>query len=62
MENCGDYFKTVKYLYEHGKLGKVLFPAHHKAPSLYRNIGGSNFDYLDYPDIKKKIILKNWHK
>ena len=58
----GDYYKVVKYLLKHGKLGKVLFPAHYKASSLYRQIGGTYFDYLDYPDIKKKIQLKNWHK
>ena len=58
----GDYFKTVRYLNEQGKLGKVLFPAHYKASSLYKRLGGSFFDYLDYPDIKKKIELKNWHK
>lgn len=54
----GDYYRTVKYLLAKGKLGKVLFPAHHKASSLYRQIGGTYFDYLDYPDIKKKIALQ----
>lgn len=57
----GDYYKTVKYLLDKGKLGKVLFPAHRKASSLYRqNISGTYYDYLDYPDIKKKIELKGW--
>lgn len=56
----GDYYKTIKYLHNQGKLGKVLFPAHRKASSLYRQIGGTYFDYLDYPDVKKKIELKNW--
>lgn len=59
----GDYYKTVKYLLDNRKLGKVLFPARRKASSLYRqNIGGAYYDYLDYPDIKKKIQLEKWHK
>ena len=53
----GDYFKTVKYLHEHGKLGKVLFPAHHKASSLYRRLGNQYYDYLDNQGIKNKIKL-----
>lgn len=57
----GDYYKTVKYLLDHGKLGKLLFPAHHKASSLYRQIGGTYYDYLDSPDIKKKIKLAGWN-
>lgn len=57
----GDYYKTIKYLHDKGKLGKVLFPAHRKASSLYhQNISGTYYDYLDYPDIKKKIELKGW--
>ena len=57
----GDYYKTVKYLLDQGKLGKVLFPARRKASSLYRqNISGAYYDYLDHPDIKQKIGLKNW--
>ena len=56
----GDYYKTMKYLYEQGKLGKILFPAHRRASSLYRKLGGTYLDYLDYPDIKKKIELKGW--
>lgn len=54
----GDYFRTIKYLYDHNKLGKVLFPAHHKASSLYRQLGGSYYDYLDSPDIRRKIEFK----
>ena len=59
----GDYYKTVKYLLDQGKLGKILFPAHKKASSLYRrNISGSYYDYIDYHYIKRKIQLKNLHK
>ncbi len=55
----GDYYKTVKYLYDQGKLGKVLFPAHHKASSLYHQLGRSCFDFLDCPGIRKKIEYKS---
>lgn len=53
----GDYYRTVKYLLEQGRLGKVLLPAHGKASSLYRRIGNNNYDYLDKPDIRRKIEL-----
>ena len=40
---------------------KVLFPSRRKASSLYRqNISGTYYDYLDYPDIRKKIELAGW--
>ena len=56
----GDYYKTVKYLKEQGKLGKILFPARGKASSLYRQLGnGGDYDYLDNPGIRNKIELKN---
>ena len=58
----GDYYKTIKYLAEQNKLGKILFPAHRKASSLYKRLGGTYFDYLDYPDSRKKIELCSWHK
>lgn len=55
----GDYYKTVRYLRNQGKLGKVLFPARHKASSLYRQLGNAYYSYLDYPGIRKKIELKS---
>lgn len=58
----GDYYKTIKYLKEQEKLGKVLFPAHRNASSLYRQIGNAYYDYLDNPGVRRKIELKNWHK
>jgi len=54
----GDYYKTVDYLNEQGKLGKVLLPSHKNASSLYRRLNNSNFDYLDNPDLKRKIEYK----
>ena len=53
----GDYYKTVEYLASKDKLGKVLFPAHHKASSLYRRLGNQYYDYLDNQGIKNKIKL-----
>ena len=44
------------------KLGKILFPAHRKASSLYKRLGGTYYDYLDSKDVKKKIKLSGWHK
>ncbi len=55
----GDYYKTVKYLNKQGKLGKVLFPAHGKASSLYRQLGNNYYDFLDKREIREKIELKN---
>ncbi len=54
----GDYYKTIKYLYSKDKLGKVLFPAQRKSSSLYRQLGNSYYDYLDWPGIREKIELK----
>ena len=54
----GDYYKTVRYLVDKGKFGKVLFPARKNASSLYRKIGNAYYDYLDKADLRKKIELK----
>lgn len=54
----GDYFKTTNYLKKHGKLGKVLFPTHERASSLYRKLGNDYYDYLDWTTVKDKIELK----
>ena len=48
----------VEFLRDDNKLGKVLFPAKDKASSLYRQIEAKYRDYLDKPDIKKKIAYK----
>ena len=54
----GDYYKTVRYLRDQGKLGKILFPARDKASSLYRQIGNAHYDYLDSVGVRQKIELK----
>ena len=58
----GDYYKTIDYLREQDKLGKVLLPSHKNASSLYRRLNNSNFDYLDNPDLKRKIEYKKKRK
>lgn len=54
----GDYFKTVKYLCDNNRLGKVLFPARDKASFLYHKLDNSYYDYLDCSDVKRKIMLQ----
>ena len=51
----GDYKKMVDYLMKKGKFGKMLFPNKKFASSLYNNLGGEHFDYLESVDIKNKI-------
>lgn len=55
----GDYYKTAKYLRDQGKLGKVLFPAQHKASSLCRQLGNAYYGYLDWPGVREKIKLED---
>ncbi|MCX6820153.1 MAG: NYN domain-containing protein [Candidatus Adlerbacteria bacterium] len=51
----GDYKRLVDYLVKKGKFGKMLFPNKEFASSLYKNLGGEYFDYLESPDVKAKI-------
>ncbi len=57
----GDYKRLVDFLIKKGKFGKILFPNGAYASSLYKGLGGEYFDYLDNPDIKKKICLIEHH-
>ena len=54
-----DYYKTILYLRNKGKLGKIIFPARESASLLYRQIGAEYFDYLDKPEIRRKIESTN---
>ena len=54
----GDYFKMVQFLIEEDKLCKILMPVKNSSSSLYRQIPAKYRDYLDKPEIKKKIELK----
>ena len=51
----GDYFKMVKYLIAKDKLAKVLAPNKKSMSSLYRPFTPKYTDFLDRPDIKRKI-------
>lgn len=59
----GDYKRLVDFLIKKGKFGKMLFPNGTYASSLYDSLGGEYFDYLDNPDVKKKICYNapHWH-
>ena len=51
----GDYFKMVRYLIDKGRLAKVLAPNKKSMSSLYRPFTPMYTDFLDRPDIKRKI-------
>jgi len=51
----GDYKKLVNFLLKMELFKKILFPNKEFASSLYNNIGGEYFSYLEDKDIKKKI-------
>lgn len=51
----GDYKKMVDYLIARNKLKKILFPNKKAASSLYRRLAPHYFDYLEHPDLQKKI-------
>lgn len=51
----GDYFKMVKYLVDKRRFLKVLAPNKKSTSSLYRPFMPRYVDFLDRPDIKRKI-------
>lgn len=55
----GDYRKLVDYLLKKGRFGKMLFPNEKYASSLYTSLGREYFDYLEAPDVKKKIVYQS---
>lgn len=54
----GDYFKMVKYLVSKGRFAKVLAPNKKSMSSLYRPFTPKFTDFLDRPDIKRKIAKR----
>jgi uncharacterized LabA/DUF88 family protein len=58
----GDYFKMVKYLVEKRKFAKLLAPNYKSMSSLYRPFTPKYTDFLDRPDIKRKIELAKKRK
>ncbi|MCL2807434.1 MAG: NYN domain-containing protein [Coriobacteriia bacterium] len=53
----GDYIKMVKYLVKKDRLEKVLAPNRKSMSSLYKPLTPKYVDFLDSPDIKRKIVL-----
>ena len=51
----GDYKKLVDFLIKRNRFGKILFPNKMFASSLYKELGGEFFDYLDSKDVRAKI-------
>jgi uncharacterized LabA/DUF88 family protein len=51
----GDYKKVVDYLVRKEKFEKILFPNKKFASSLYKKLTVKYFDYLNQPEVKKKI-------
>lgn len=51
----GDYFRTISYVFELGKLEKVLLPSHKNASSLYKRLPEKVKAYIDTPAVKEKI-------
>lgn len=51
----GDYYRTIKYLRDMGKLEKVLLPSHKNASSLYKELSDEYRVYLDSNSIRQKL-------
>lgn len=58
----GDYFKMVNYLIKKDKFAKLLAPNKKSMSSLYRSITPKYTDFLDRPELKRKIEYKNRRK
>lgn len=54
----GDYKMLVDFLIEENRFAKILFPNKKFASSLYKQIRGKYFDYLESPAIRDKIAKK----
>lgn len=53
----GDYKTLVDFLIEEHKFEKILFPDSRFASSLYKKLGRQFYDYLDSPDVRRKIEM-----
>lgn len=54
----GDYYKMVRYLISKDRFKKLLAPNKKSMSSLYRSITPQYSDFLDRPDIQKKIAFR----
>jgi len=55
----GDYSRMVKFLIQEQRFAILLVPGRSNMSSLYKQIPDIYRDFLDRPDIKKKIAHKN---
>lgn len=55
ISNDGDYRQLVDFLIEEDKFLKILHPSQKFASSLYKKLGSEYYDFLDRPDIKKRL-------
>lgn len=51
----GDYYRTIKYLADQGKLEKVILPSHKNASSLYKRLTDKYRVYIDTKASKVKF-------
>lgn len=51
----GDYYRTVSYLNDNGKLACVILPSRNGASSLYKKLTDEKRIYFDNESIKRKI-------
>ncbi|HBT96002.1 MAG TPA: hypothetical protein DEB24_08025 [Coriobacteriia bacterium] len=54
----GDYKRMVDYLISKGRFSKLLIPCKKFGSSLYRALGSEYFDYIDRPDMRRKIGMR----
>ena len=54
----GDYYRTVKFFLDNGKLEKVILPSHRGASSLYKRLSDEYRTYMDNEGMKRKISRK----
>lgn len=55
ISNDGDYRQLVDFLIDENKFLKILHPSKAYASSLYKKLGSEYYDFLDRPDIKRRL-------
>lgn len=58
VSNDGDYRQLVDFLIEEDRFLKILHPSQKFASSLYKKLGSEYYDFLDRPDLKKRLAKK----
>jgi uncharacterized LabA/DUF88 family protein len=54
----GDYKRMVDYLIKESRFEMLLLPCREYASSLYKNLPPKYYDYIDRPDMRVKIGLR----